>query len=129
MDKTTPPRSNHSNHKLPDDLWRSTLEIQANLLGECTKSVLTQLARNRLLVSNQLKQMSAQTERLISAMAHISCRSVAIATNARRKDCERRVFPLPLPSDRRFETQMDRRQYRSNYAPPSRPEQLPGKNE
>lgn len=91
------------------DLWRSTLENQACFISNCADDMLVQLARNRLLMANQLKQISAHSERMITLMAHTACRALAIATQARKKDCDRRVFSLPLPGERRVESLMDRR--------------------
>ncbi len=126
MNKTIPPTINltHNNPfadagaQAPDslnsaELWRSTLENQARFFNECTNDVLVQMTRNRLLMANQLKQMSAHGERIMSLMAHTACRALAIATHARQKSCDRRVFNLPLPDERRFDKQIDRRKFMS----------------
>jgi hypothetical protein len=138
MDKTIHPTINHANSPLlakadsdsdsisssepngtgtSGNLWRSTLENQARFVSEYTNDVLAQMARNRLLVANQLKQMSAHSERMVSLMAHTACRTLAIATHARRKNCDRRIFSLPLPDERRFENQTDRRKFMSGDEP------------
>ncbi len=126
MDKTIPPWIDQQNNdrranaafnlgaELPapgksNDLWRSNLENQARFISECTNGLLAQLTRNRQLMSNQFKYMSTQIEHITAIMAHAACRTIAIATNARQECGERRVFRLPLPTERRFENQMDRR--------------------
>lgn len=91
------------------NLWRRTMESQARFFSECADSALLQLARNRLLMAEQLKHVSAHTERMVSLLTHAACRSVAIAARVRRERGDRRVLPLPLPSDRRFEVEHDRR--------------------
>ena len=129
MDKAIPYVINHVNGTLQadteadsgteqngsGDLWRSTLENQALFVSEYTNVVLAQIARNRLLMANQTKQIAAISERILCLMAHTLCRALAIATHARRKNCDRRVFPLPLPSERRYETQTDRRKFMPGY--------------
>jgi len=100
-------------------LWRSTLENQARFVSECTDCLLYQMSRNRLLISNQMKRMSASTEHLTAVISHAAVRSLAIATNARHIDRDRRVFslPLPRPAERRFHVVPDRRLAASGPAP------------
>jgi hypothetical protein len=90
-------------------LWQSTLENQACFISEYTNSVLSQLVRTRQLMTEQVKQVSEYTEHVILTMTNTACRAVAIALHARRDCHDRRVFPLHMPANRRFETECDRR--------------------
>jgi hypothetical protein len=91
-------------------LWRSTFENHARFVSECTDCILFQISRNRLLISDQMNKMSATTEHVTSLVSHAAVRAFAIATNARHTKRDRRVFPLPLPTERRFHVVKDRRQ-------------------
>jgi hypothetical protein len=89
--------------------WRSVMENNARLITESTDCLLVQLSQNQQLVSEQLHRISATTERVASLMSHAAIRAVAIATKARNKESDRRVFTLPLPTERRLNAMMDRR--------------------
>lgn len=90
-------------------LWLATMEIQARLFSEYTDCLLSQLSKNQELVAEQMKKFSSRTEQVASLMAHAAVRSLAIATQARQEESDRRVFPLPLPKDRRSLAREDRR--------------------
>lgn len=90
-------------------LWRSTLENQARFVSECTDCLLYQMSRNRLLMSAQMQKMSATTEHVTSLVSHAAVRALAIATNARHINRDRRVFSLPRPAERRLHAVPDRR--------------------
>lgn len=111
MDK----KINHSRHSSPNkragqgNILRTSLEIQARLFREYSDCMLSQIAKNQALISEQIKKMSSRTEHVTSLMAHAAVRAVAIAAQARRVDHDRRVFPLPLPRDRRSGVREDRR--------------------
>lgn len=91
------------------DLWRSTLENQARFVSECTDCLLYQMSRNRLLMRTQMQKMSATTEHVTSLVSHAAVRTLAIATNARHINRDRRVFSLPRPAERRLHAVPDRR--------------------
>lgn len=92
-------------------LWRTTLENQARFVNECTDCLLYQMSRNRILMSVHLRRMSATTEHVASLLSHATVRALAIATNPRHLDRDRRVFslPLPRPAERRLHVVRDRR--------------------
>lgn len=91
-------------------LWCSAMENQARFVSEFTDCMLFQMSRNRSLMSDQMKKMSATTEHVTLLVSHATVRSLAIATNARHINRDRRVFSLPLPNERRLHVVTDRRQ-------------------
>ncbi len=102
-------RSSANNRAGQGNLFRTSLQIQARLLSEYSDCMLSQIAKNQALIAEQMKKMSARTEHVTSLMAHATVRAIAIAAQARREECDRRVFPLPLPRDRRSGVREDRR--------------------
>lgn len=93
------------------DFWRTTLENQVRYASECMNDVVMQMTRNYLMMANQLRQTSTHTERIIQLMAFAICRTLAITMQVRQETCDRRVFSLSLPEERRLKIQMDRRKF------------------
>lgn len=99
----------------PDDrsvftnFWCSVMDNNARMVSGMTDCLLLQLSQNRQLLAEQLQMMSTINERTTSLMSHATVRAVAIATKAREKHNDRRVFTLPLPNERRLQAMIDRR--------------------
>lgn len=82
-------------------LWQASLENQARFVNEYTKELLATLAQSRQLMTGHMETLHQRTEHVATQLAHSTVRAVAIATQARREKRDRRVFPLPLPGERR----------------------------
>lgn len=93
-----------------DRLWRLTLENQARCVEKYTAALLGVMALNRRLLFGQMARLSEHGEHVATQLAHTAVRAVAIATQARREKRDRRIFPLPLPAERRAGPRADRRQ-------------------
>lgn len=90
-------------------LWQSALENQARFINEYTEALLDVLARNRERVSGEVDKLHIRGQHVATQLAHSTVRAVAIATQARREKRDRRLFPLPLPGERRAARGGDRR--------------------
>lgn len=97
------------------ELWHATMTNQARFATEYTTSMLGILARQRVVLNGQMEKLSRDTEQVASELAHTAVRAVAIATQARRNGQDRRVFPLPLPGERRQPSRTDRRLSLNDY--------------
>jgi len=90
-------------------LWQSALENQARFINEYTDALLDTLAQSRETVNGQVDKLHKRSEHVATQLAHSTVRAVAIATQARREKRDRRLFPLPLPAERRVARGGDRR--------------------
>jgi hypothetical protein len=90
-------------------LWQETLQNQARFLNESSQAMRDVLAQQRLQMNGRLEKLQRRGEQVATQLAHSTVRAVAIATHARHEKSDRRIFPLPLASDRRGEIQADRR--------------------
>lgn len=104
-----------SDSSILGDFWRAMLEIQAQYVTDCTNDVVIQITRNHSMMASQLRQASIHTERILRLMAYTICRTLAITLHVRQETCDRRVFSLSLPEERRLEIQMDRRKFVSSH--------------
>lgn len=89
--------------------WQESLRSRGRFVQEFTAGMIELLAMQRTLMVGQMERFSRDTERVAVELAHNTERSVAIATQARRHAVDRRVFPLPLPMDRRRQASSNRR--------------------
>jgi hypothetical protein len=99
--------------KADNSLWRHILENQARFVERFTDELLGVMALNRRLLFGQMAKLSVHGEHVATQLAHTAVRAVAIATQARREKRDRRIFPLPLPAERRDGPRADRRQRHS----------------
>lgn len=96
-----------------DRLWRHTLENQVRCMEKYSAALLDVMLLNRRLLFGQMAGLSKHGEHVARQLAHTAVRAVAIATQARRGKRDRRVFPLPLPAERRAGPRAERRQHLS----------------
>lgn len=101
-------------HERPDGQrlaawWRESLRSRGVFVKEFTTGMIELLEMQRTLVAGQMDRISRDTRRVAVELAHNTERSVAIVTQARRHAVDRRVFPLPLPTDRRGTAARSRR--------------------
>lgn len=90
-------------------LWRESIDNYARFSTECTQCMLTLPLQNYSLMNNLMDSVSHRTEEAASHVAHASIRAVAIATQARKQNRDRRVLRVPLPEERRTDEKFDRR--------------------
>lgn len=91
------------------ELWQSTLASQVQFVNEYTQGVLDSAAQIRKLMNGHVEKLHHGSERVLTELAYSGVRAVAIATQARREKPDRRVFSLPLPTERRGADPVDRR--------------------
>lgn len=101
--------SGDSLERKANTLWQASLENQARFVNEYTRELLDALAQGRQSMTGHMEILHQRTEHVASQLAHSTVRAMAIATQARREKRDRRVFPLPLPGERRTGEDEDRR--------------------
>lgn len=89
--------------------WRESVASRQDFVREYTEGMIELLEMQRTLAIGQFDRISRDTERVAAELARNTERSMAIATQARRHAVDRRVFPLPLPDDRRGRATGNRR--------------------
>lgn len=91
------------------EYWHATMNNNAQFATDYTTNLLALMARQRVLLDGHMENFGRGTEHVASELTHAAVRAVAIATRARRNGNDRRVFPLPLPQERRQGFGVDRR--------------------
>lgn len=90
-------------------LWETMLRNNLKFSNECARGFFGMLDQSREIMKCQAETVARRTEQMAGHVVHAGMRSIAIATQARKLDRDRRIFRVALPGERRCEEGMDRR--------------------
>lgn len=90
-------------------LWETIFRNNLKFSNECAHSFFGMMDQSREIMKCQVETVARRTEQMAGHVVHAGIRSIAIATQARKLDRDRRIFRVPLPGERRCEEGMDRR--------------------